>query len=121
MDVAWLHKKWSVKQSPPKEQSWYDDIDDETTDTLSGYLCKSSTNTFDEEEEFIISNNTVEEIYGDITEDFNEEQGVAIDASEDTYNPDDVPWVPEDVLDKDYVAFAPTSQEFKFIKEREQE
>ena len=118
MDVVWINnKKWTVKQSPSKERNWRDEIiDDETAESLSGYLFKSYSHSFDDEEEYILPNDTIDEVYDDIAEE--EAQGVIIDNSED-YDPDDGTWIPEDVLDEDYIAFAPSSQEVKFFKERE--
>ena len=119
--VRITNKKWTVRQSPPKDRKWRDEIiDDTTTESLSSYLIKSYSRSFDneEKEEYILPNDTAEEnkVYDKIPEE--ETHGVIIDNTED-YDPNNKTWIPDDAQDEDYVAFAPSSQEIKFLKDRE--
>ena len=123
VDIAKItSKKWTVKQSPPKVRNQRDEIiDDTTTESLSNYLFNSYSRSFDndEREEFILPNNMAEDykVYEDIAEE--ETNGIIIIDTTEEYDPDDKTLVPEDGQDEDYVSLAPSSQEVKFLKDRE--
>ena len=67
----------------------------------------------------IIPNDMSEDykVYEDIAEE--ETNGIIIIDTTEEYDHEDKTLVPEDVQDEDYVSLAPSSQDVRFLKERE--
>ena len=125
------NRKWTVKQ----DRFQGDEIvDDATADTLSKCLFDSYERSFDneEKEEFIIPNVIAEDYkaYEDIEEE--ETNDVIIinstveedDPEDKTLVPDDakddtIVFWPKDLEDDNFVFLAPSSQDVRFLKERE--
>ena len=103
--MAWINKKWKVNNSD-------EIINDADTTTLSGFLYASYISSFEEDDEYILPNVTVDEADEEITEE--EIQGIAIDISEDN---SDSGVINED--DEDTIVFHPSSQEVRDFAEWE--
>ena len=113
------NRKWTVKQDRFQGEEI---IDDATADSLSKCLFDSYSRSFDDEEkeEFIIPNDMAEDykVYEDITEE--ETNGIIIiNTTTEEDDPEDKTLVPEDAQDDNYVFLAPSSQDVRFLKERE--
>ena len=130
-DFSKINRKWTVKQ----DRFQGDEIvDDATADTLSKCLFDSYERSFDdmEKEEFIIPNVITEDYkaYEDIEEEETNEVIIINSTVEDddpedkTLVPDDakedtIVFWPKDIEDDNFVFLAPSSQEVRFLKERE--
>ena len=112
-------RKWTVRQDRYQRDEI---IDDATTESLSNCLFDSYSRSFDDEEreEFILPNDMAEDykIYEDIAEE--ETNGIIIiNTTTEEDDPEDKTLVPEDAQDDNYVFLAPSSQDVRFLKERE--
>ena len=112
-------RKWTVRQDRYQRDEI---IDDATTESLSNCLFDSYSRSFDDEEreEFILPNDMAEDykVYEDIAEE--ETNGIIIiNTTTEEDDPEDKTLVPEDAQDDNYVFLAPSSQDVRFLKERE--
>ena len=103
--MAWINKKWKVNNSD-------EIINDADTTTLSGFLYASYISSFEEDDEYILPNVTVDEADEEITEE--EIQGIAIDISEDNSDSGVINENEEDII-----VFHPSSQEVRDFAEWE--
>ena len=130
-DFSKINRKWTANQDRFQREEF---VDDATADTLSKCLFDSYERSFDdlEKEEFIIPNVITEDYkaYEDIEEEETNEVIIINSTVEDddpedkTLVPDDakednIVFWPKDIEDDNFVFLAPSSQDVRFLKERE--